>query len=111
MGENDIGPERCQFRRVFADVGGVCPSPVSVNPHVAAHDPARLREPLQECSDPDLKFLVVRGCRQQHTYAPRALTVLRARVERPGRRRRRRAAPVRSLREGDRAKRKTARKG
>jgi len=76
---NDIGPDRCQFRRVFADFGGVCPSPVRVDPHVPAHDPAQLREPLQECADPDLKFLVVRGCRQQHTDPPHTHALLRAR--------------------------------
>src|SRR5262249_42977376 len=56
-------------------------------------NPARLREPLQERPDPGLKFRIVRGCRQQHADAPHPLRLLRARRERP---RRRRAADQRN---------------
>jgi hypothetical protein len=47
-----------------------------------------LRQRSQERPDPDLKFRIVRGCRQQHADALHALACCAMRGERPGRCRR-----------------------
>ena len=44
-------------------------------------------QPLQERPDAGLKFRIVRGCGQEHADAPHPLGLLRARRERPRRRR------------------------
>ena len=87
MGQNDVGRERGQFRRVSANFGGIGRGPAGVDPHVAADGPAQLRQPLQERPDAGLKFRIVRGCGQEHADAPHPLALLRARRERPRRRR------------------------
>ena len=53
--------------------------------HVATVDPAQLLQALLERRDAGLKFRIVRGCGHQHADVP--YTLLRARRERPGRRR------------------------
>ena len=87
MGQDDVRRERGQFRRVSANVGGIGRGPAGVDPHVAADGPAQLRQPLQERPDAGLKFRIVRGCGQEHADAPHPLALLRARRERPRRRR------------------------
>src|SRR5262249_22748098 len=57
-----------------------------VDAHVAADDPARLRQRLLECSEPSLKVGIVRSCGQQHADAPHAIALLCARAQRPRRR-------------------------
>ena len=69
------------------NVVGFVSGPALLDAHVAANDPARLRQALQECSDPGLKFRIVRSCGQDYANAPHALALLRARRERPRRRR------------------------
>jgi hypothetical protein len=41
MGQDNIGRERGQFCRVFANVVGLGSGPAGVNPHVAADGPAQ----------------------------------------------------------------------
>ena len=41
MGQDDVGRERDQFRRVSANVVGIGRGPASVDPHVAADGPAQ----------------------------------------------------------------------
>ena len=86
MGQNDVGRERGQFRRLSANLGGIGRGPAGIDPHVAADGPAQERQPLQERPNAGLIFQVVRGCRQQHANAPHALALLRASHHRPGRR-------------------------
>ena len=83
MGQDDVGRERGQFRRVSANVGGIGRGPARVDPHVAADGPAQERQRLLERPDAGLKFRVVRGSGQEHADAPHALALLRARRERP----------------------------
>jgi hypothetical protein len=71
---------------VSANLGGIGRGPAGVDPHVAADDPAQLRQRLQERSDPGLKFRVVRGCGQDDADAPHPLALLRARRQRPSHR-------------------------
>ena len=85
MGQNDVGRERSQFRRVPANLGGIGRGPAGVDAHVAADGPARLLQSLLECPHTGLKFHVARGSGQQHTDAPYALG-LRTRGHRPNRR-------------------------
>src|SRR5262245_1962418 len=58
-----------------------------VDSHIAADDPARLRQRLLECSDPGLIVRIVRARGQQRADAPHAPALLRPRRERPRRRR------------------------
>ena len=87
MGQDDVRRERDQFRRVSANVGGIGRGPAGVDPHVAADGPAQLLQPLQERPDAGLKFRIVRGRGQEYADAPHPLGLLRARRERPRRRR------------------------
>ena len=82
MGENDVGRERDQFRRLSANIGGIGRRPAGVDPHVAADGPAQLRQRLLERPDAGLIFRIVRGCGQEHADATHALGLLRTRGER-----------------------------
>src|SRR5262249_8396936 len=82
MGQDDVGRQRDQFRRVSANVVGFASGPARVDAHVAPDDPARLREPLLERPDPGLKVRIVRGGVQEHADAPHFFALLRARSER-----------------------------
>ena len=87
MGQDDVGRERDQFRRVSANVVGIGRGPADVDPHVAADRSSPIAaSALQERCDAGLKFRIVRGCGQEHADAPHALGLLRARRERPRRR-------------------------
>jgi hypothetical protein len=48
VGQDDVGRERNQFRRVPANVVSIRASPAGVDPHVAADTPARFLQTLQE---------------------------------------------------------------
>ena len=63
------------------------PRPSGIDPHVAPIGPAQLLQPLQERRDAGLIFRIVRGCGHKHADAPHPLGLLRARRERPRRRR------------------------
>ena len=75
----------------LANAVGIACGPAGVDPHVAADGPAQLRQPLQERCEAGLRFRIVRGLAHEHTDAPHALGLLRARGERPRSCRRRRA--------------------
>src|SRR5262249_57362674 len=53
----------------------------------APRRPSQLSQPARERRDPFLQFWIVLGQRYQHATPPHALTLLRARRERPCRRR------------------------
>ena len=77
------GCQRHQLGRVFAHFVGVDCGPARFDPHVAADDPAQLREPLQERADARLLFRIVCGGGQEYADAPHPLALLRACRERP----------------------------
>src|SRR5262249_55436288 len=83
MGQDDVGREGGQFRRVSATVGGVVCGPAGVDPHVAADGPAQARQRLQERLDKSLKSRIVRGSGQEYADAPNAPILLCARGEWP----------------------------
>jgi hypothetical protein len=83
MGQNDIGGERDQFRRVSANGGCIGGSPAGVDPHVAANAPAQTLQLLQKRSNEGLKSCIIRACGEYHANAPYALGLLRAHGKRP----------------------------
>ena len=85
--QDDIWAERNQFCRVLVQAGAVVSAPTVIDPQVAADGPTRLLQSLQECRDVGLRLGLVRAREHEHTDAPYALGLLRARRERPRRRR------------------------
>ena len=79
MGEDDIGCERNQIRRVTLDALGV-----------ARLDPrGRRSSPIPVISErrvARLRFQIVSGARAEHPDAPHVLALLRTRLQRPRRR-------------------------
>ena len=86
MGQDDVGRERGQFRRVPANLGGIGRGPAGVDAHVAADGPTQQRQSLVECRHAGLKFRIVRGGGQQYADAPHAVGLLGPGGERPRRR-------------------------
>src|SRR5262249_5025433 len=82
-GQDHVGHERNQFRRVSANVVGIVRAPTIVDPHVAADGPAQFPEPLQERRIAGLCFRLVRSDGGKHADPPHPLALLRARRERP----------------------------
>jgi hypothetical protein len=80
---DDIGPERDEFSRVFANVVGIPGRPAGLEAHVAALDPARLLQPLRKLRQRGLELLICGGLAQQHADGAHTLALLRARRERP----------------------------
>ena len=76
MGQDDVGYERGQFRRVSANFGGIGRGPAGVDAYDAADAPAQLLQPLQERPDAGLEFHIVRGCGQEYADAPHTLALL-----------------------------------
>ena len=71
-GQDDVGRQRDQFRRVSTNGGRHRPWPSGVDPHVAADGPAQLLQVLQERPDADLiPNRLRRG--HKHADAPHAL--------------------------------------
>ena len=66
---------------------GIARAPAIVDPHVAADRSSPIAAALQERADAGLCFRIVRGCGHEHADAPHPLALLRARRERPRRRR------------------------
>jgi hypothetical protein len=60
-GQDDIGRERHQFRRVPPNALGIARGPAGLERHVAADNPARLLQSLQERAEAGLSFRIVRG--------------------------------------------------
>ena len=87
MRQDDVRRERDQFRRVSANFVGLAGGPARLDPRVAADAPAQQRQPLQERPDANLEFRIIRSSRQKYPDAARGLALLRARRERPRRRR------------------------
>ena len=87
MRQHDVRRERGQFRRVSAHGVGIGRGPAGVDPQVTADGPARLLQALQERPDTRLIFRIICGCGQEYADAPHPLGLLRARRERPRRRR------------------------
>ena len=86
-GQDDVRRERDQFRRVFAKVVGIAAAQrVSIRT-LRPIDPAQFLQPLQERRDAGLRFRIVRSRVHQHADAPHPLGLLRARRQRPRRRR------------------------
>jgi hypothetical protein len=83
IGQDGVGGERDQLRRVFSNVVSVARGPADVDPHVAADGPTVLLQPLQKRSDAVLAFRIVRGQRHQHADAPQAFALLRPHRKRP----------------------------
>ena len=82
-GQDHVGRERDQFRRVSANVGRHRRWPSACRSARCGRGPAQLRQPLQERPEAGLKFRIVRGCGQEHADAPHPLGLLRAHRERP----------------------------
>ena len=78
MGQDDVGRERGQFRRVPANLGGIGRGPAGVDAHVAADGPARLLQALMKCRNAGLHSGIVRGCGDQHADKAHPLGLLRS---------------------------------
>jgi hypothetical protein len=78
MRQDDVWREGNQLLRVSMNVVGLG-SPMSVDPHIPAYDPARLRQSLLERTDPGLIVRIIRHRAQKHADAPHAVALLRAR--------------------------------
>ena len=48
MGQDDVGRERGQFRRVSTSAVGIIRVPAIIDPNVEADDPTQFAKPLQE---------------------------------------------------------------
>src|SRR5262249_50109695 len=85
--QDDIRRQRDQFRREFANAIGIARAPAVIDLHIPADGPARLLQPLMESREACLTFRIIGGEIHQHADAPHPLRLLRARRERPCRRR------------------------
>jgi hypothetical protein len=65
----------------------VIASPPKVHPHFAAIGPTQVRKPLRKRRVATLPLRIVLIARHEHADAPHAVALLRARRERPRRRR------------------------
>src|SRR5262249_47796231 len=70
MGKDDVGRERDQFCRLFANLSVIGRSPVDVHPHVAAIDPAQFLQRLSKRGQPGLIVRIVLGYGQENTDEP-----------------------------------------
>src|SRR5262249_36774385 len=76
-----------QFCRLSAKAVGIARAPAEVDAHVAADRPAGFLQPLQERRETRLSFRIVWAEVHEHADPPDPFALLRARRERPGRRR------------------------
>src|SRR5215510_13771677 len=86
-GQNDVWRQGDQFRCIFAIVLGIGCGKAIINPHIVAVGPAQLLQSLLECREAYLDVLIVRGQAREHPDPPHPLPLLRARHDRPSRRR------------------------
>src|SRR5262249_21759415 len=86
-GQNDVWRQGDQFRCIFAIVLGIGCGKAIINPHIVAVGPAQLLQSLLECHEAYLDVLIVRGQTREHPDPPHPLPLLRARHDRPSRRR------------------------
>ena len=82
MGQDDVGGERDQFRRVFAHIVSIGAGPTAIDPDVLADGPTQLPETLEKCGEAGLCFRIVRGQAHEHADTPHP-TLMCARDERP----------------------------
>ena len=88
MRKNEVGLQRDEFlRESLHRLRVAAARPANVDPDVAALRPPELLESLPERRDAGLCFRVALGKRHQHADPPHPLGLLRARGERPRRRR------------------------
>ena len=85
IGEDDVGRERDQFRRVFAGSVDTACGPADVEARIVAVGPAQFRQPLHEGGElsPPCRVALVRT--QKDADAPHPLALLRPCSERPSR--------------------------
>ncbi len=83
MRENEIGLQRSEFLRESLRQLWVERGPAIVEPDVAALRPPKFLESLLEFGDEGLSFPVALSICHQHADPPHALSLLRARRERP----------------------------
>src|SRR5450759_3004332 len=81
--QNNVGPERNQFCRIFPHGGATACAATNVDLDVAALSPAKSLKLLRERSDAEFGLRVVPGDAREHADAPHTLALLRARGERP----------------------------
>jgi hypothetical protein len=83
-GDDDVGRECDQFRRVSAKAVEIAPAPAGVQPHVATDSPAQFLQALCERRDAGQCVRIVRGLAHKDADAPQLRRrLLRARRERP----------------------------
>ena len=85
-GQDDVGRERDQLRRV-ADGVGVAGGLAVVDAHIAADRPAQFLQPLRKGCDATPRCRIVGGSRHERADPPHAIGSLRARRDRPSGRR------------------------
>ena len=83
----DVRRERDQFLGPLAKALAIERTPAMIKPQVAADSPAQLLQSLLERRHVKLRFLIVGRQVHQRADAPHALALLRARRQRPRRRR------------------------
>ena len=86
-GQDDVWRERDQFRRVFAGVVGTACAPAILDLQIVSDGPARLLQPLQKRRVAGLSDRAVRRSVMSAPIRRIAVRLLRARRERPRRRR------------------------
>jgi hypothetical protein len=72
---------------VSANISDIGSGPARLDPYIAADARAQERQPLHERRQARLIFRIIRGCGQEYADAPYSLGLLRARGNRPRRRR------------------------
>src|SRR5262249_52542725 len=72
-----------QLRRINARKRGVASAPASIDAKILAFNPSQLTKSLDECRVIRLPRRIGRRAIHQHTDAPRAVSLLRPRRERP----------------------------
>src|SRR5271169_5141305 len=82
-GQDDVWPERDQFRRISTFAVDIVRAPAGVNPHIAAVAPAQSLQGLLKRREGGLTLWIVSGPVHKHTDMPHLLGLLRARIERP----------------------------
>src|SRR5262245_47583536 len=85
--QNDVRLKRRQFRRALAHALGIARAPALLDAQIAADRPAQLLQRLPECGIAGRHLRIVCGETREHADAPHPLALLRARRERPRRRR------------------------
>jgi hypothetical protein len=87
VGEDQVGLQIDEFLRKFAHQIRIRHWPAMLDPDVTALCPAELQKPLAQRRSPPRGFRIVLGIRHQHADARHPLWLLRARCERPRKRR------------------------